>query len=173
MTTPQDERTAFSDENGTPIDPHAHPSVWKPRLERLIERQIELYETLLQLTSEQAGLIEREEGEALLALLQSRQAYVDEVAQHNEAIEPFVRDWESLSALLGENDRVTLSARLEALLDLIDRMVNRDEAGREAIAARRDRITSELGSLTTNKNAVTTYARSGATNPPRYQDRRA
>ena len=173
MTTPEAERTPIAGEQPAPIDPHAHPSIWKPRLERLLDRQIELYETLLELTKEQEGLIEREDGEALLDLLQSRQAYVDEVAEQNESIEPFVREWETLSALLDENDRARLSALLARLVDLVDRMVSRDERGKQAIVDRRERVTGELGSLTRNMTAVTTYARTGLTNPPRYQDRTA
>ncbi len=173
MTTPEAPRARDTVENAAPIDPHGDPSIWQPRLGRLLDRQIELYETLLELTKEQEGLIEREEGEALLALLQSRQGYVDEVAQHNESIEPFVREWETLSALLDADAREFLSARLATLIELVDLMVNRDERGRQAITERRERITGELGSLARNMTAVTTYARTGLTNPPRYQDRTA
>jgi len=155
------------------MDPHAHPTVWRPRLERMIDRQIELYERLVELTNEQQGLIEQEEGDTLLDLLHARQGYVDEVAEHNELLEPFVREWETLSALLEKSDRIKLSARLDTLMGLIDRIVGRDEECRKVITAKRERVGDELTSMTRNKAAVNTYAKSGVTNSPRYQDRRA
>jgi flagellar biosynthesis/type III secretory pathway chaperone len=155
-------------------DPHADPSVWGPRLERLIARQTELYEQLLEMTESQRDLIDGDdEGEALVELLRARQGYVDEVAQHNELLEPFVSRWEELSASLDEATRASLTEKLSQLMELIDRMVKRDEAGREAIEARREALSGELNTISRNKTAVSTYARSGVTNPPRYQDRRA
>jgi len=159
---------------GEAPDPHGHPSVWGPRLSRLIERQSELYEELLSLTEAQSSLIDREdEGDALIDLLRTRQGYVDEVAAHNEALEPFVSRWDELSAALDDETRAELSAAFGRLMGLIDRWVQRDEAGREAIAAQREKLGGELSDLSRNKSAVSSYARSGVTNPPRYQDRRA
>lgn len=170
MTTNGSDRSPSDD--GV-IDPHAHPSVWEPRLRRMIDRQIVLYEELIALTGEQEGLIEREEGERLLDLLKARQQYVDEVAAHNESIEPFVTKWESLSVRLDAASREHLSERLAVLLELVDRMVSRDERGRQAIISRRERLAEELSDVTRNKTAVNSYAKSGSTNPPRYQDKRA
>jgi len=110
---------------------------------------------------------------ACLDLLHARQGYVDEVAEHNELLEPFVREWETLSALLEKSDRIKLSARLDTLMGLIDRIVGRDEECRKVITAKRERVGDELTSMTRNKAAVNTYAKSGVTNSPRYQDRRA
>lgn len=163
-----------SGEQASKADPHTHPSVWGPRLERLIQRQTELYEQLLEMTSSQAELIDRDDGgEALIELLRARQGYVDEVAQHNELIEPFVGKWDELSAALDEATRASLTEKLGRLMELIDRMVKRDDEGREAIASRRETLSGELNNISRNKTAVSTYARSGVTNPPRYQDRRA
>lgn len=157
-----------------PIDPHAHPSVWRPRLERMIDRQIELYEQLLDLTSEQDGLIAKDDGgEALIELLRERQGFVDEVASLNEEIEPFVERWDLLSAALESDARAWLTGKLDTLMTLIDRMVSRDEEGKKAIASKRDALAEQLGDVSRNKAAVGAYARTGATNPPRYQDRRA
>ena len=170
----RDEAENPREDGATPSDPHADPAVWGPRLSRLIARQSELYEELLSITESQSSLIERDDdGDALIDLLRTREGYVQEVASHNEALEPYVSRWDELSAALDEGTRAELSSALERLMALIDRMVQRDEADRESIAAQREKLGGELSELSRNKSAVSSYARSGVTNPPRYQDRRA
>lgn len=152
--------------------PHEQPSVWAPRLARVLDEQCRLYEQLDELSQHQSVCVESGETELLLDVLAQRQGVVEQVTEVNGLLEPFVSKWDSLSEALDDTQRESLRAKLSRLDELVDQITKRDEADRVKLEAQKGRVAEELGGAVRQKNAAAAYGRAGQTQGgARFQDR--
>jgi len=148
------------------------PAKWMPRLERLLDEQRELYESLERLSQRQAELIERDEMEALLGVLQERQGVIDRLSQANEQFEPFRSRWSELMASAPAARRDEFQRCIAELSELAGRIAQRDEDDRRALESRRQSVAGELRSVAKGRGAVAAYGRGQSrSDHARYQDR--
>lgn len=150
---------------------HENPRVWVPRLRGALDRQYELYERLDALSREQSGLVRADDTRALLGVLAERQTVIDQITRVNEEIEPFRRSWDRLTPLLSDDERATLSERLDALAELIEQITRRDDADRAALEQRRTDVAKELGVVSRGRGALAAYGGRPGTSGPKFQDR--
>lgn len=160
-----------SPQSGVPA--HTDPEVWAPRLARLLDDAIALYERLDELARRQADLIESGDHDALLGVLGERQGLVDRITAHAGDLDPFTSQWSTLEPTLPQQHRETLRPRLERLGELMRKIVERDEADHHRLAAMRDAAAKDLASIDRSQRATTAYSNqpSSKTATPRFQDR--
>ncbi len=152
--------------------PHEQPSVWAPRLARVLDEQCRLYEQLDELSQHQSACVESGETELLLDVLAQRKCLVDQVTDVNGLLEPFFSRWESLSEALDDDQRQVLRTKLTRLDELIGQISQRDEADRIKLEEQKGQIAQELGGAVRQKNAAAAYGRSGPSQVgARFQDR--
>ena len=155
-----------------------HPDRWVPRLQRMLERQHGLYSELDGLSRQQSGHIESGDTDALLGVLTSRQALIDQISSVNAELEPFVRSWTRLVAQVTEEQRREVEGRFAALDVVIGGIARRDDEDRARLEARRRAVSESISSANRARAAASAYGGSpaGAVSGsvvPRYQDREA
>ncbi|RMH25817.1 MAG: hypothetical protein D6693_08290 [Planctomycetota bacterium] len=145
------------------------PSVWAPRLRRILDAQAALYETLDRLSASQRALIDSEDTEGLLRLLADRQETLARLERSNEHLAPFRERWADLMGRLDEADRRGFEARIDGLAERIAGIARRDEQDQEALSQRRGAATAQIAQIARTRGALSAYGgrRGGAT----YQDR--
>jgi hypothetical protein len=159
-------------DRGHSPSPHEQPSVWAPRLARVLDEQCRLYEQLDELSQHQSACVESGETELLLDVLAQRQGIVEQVTEVNGLLEPFVSRWDSLADALDDSQRDTLRAKLSRLDQLVDQITKRDEADRIKLEEQKGQVAQELGGAVRQKNAAAAYGRSGSSQvSARFQDR--
>lgn len=154
-------------------EPHGDPERWAPRLERVLDEQAELCARLEELGRRQGELIEAGSTDELLGVLAERQAVVGRVTELSKEIEPFGRNWDSLSAKLAGDRRAVIKEKTDRIEGLIATIAARDEADRAKLEKQRAAVGSELGKMATSRGAVAAYGRGSGPGPSgaRYQDR--
>jgi len=150
----------------------ADPTRWMPRLERLLEEQASLCASLNDLGRRQGEHIRADEMETLLGVLAERQRVIERFTEVSQELEPFRARWEELMAAAPPQRREAFRKRVDELSAAIQEVAARDEQDREALAARRQTLASELSGVQQGRGAVAAYGRSDARPAgPRYQDR--
>lgn len=158
------------------IPPHApdhaqDPEVWAPRLARILDRQIELYERLAALASEQSSHIDSEDADALLEILGRREGLIEQISAINGEIGPFTQSWERLAPGLPSRHRIELRRRFDAVSALVERIATIDDADRQRLESRRAKIGREIEGLSNARGAVRAYNQP-APSASRFQDSR-
>lgn len=146
---------------------------WAARLERVLERQLQLYAQLDALSAKQSNLIDTERTDELIDLLRRRQGLIDQVAELNTQMQPYREQWEQLADSLDTDKREALREKFDDLSAAVRRIVMRDDADRVRLEARRARIARDLAGVSSGQGAVNAYASKGAPPAPRLQDRSA
>ncbi len=149
---------------------HQSPSVWMPRLTRILDEQVAQYTRLAELSKAQSALVREGDADDLLRLLAERQVIVERVNALNEDLAPFTRAWSELLPKLPQADRDSLRTRLDALDGLMVAIAQADDADRAALEQRRSSVSNEINGLGQQRGAVHAYGGDRAPYQPRYQD---
>ncbi len=155
--------------NGPTASPD--PEVWAPRLARILDRQLGLYEQLAALATEQSRFIDAEETDGLLEILGRRERLIEQIALTNQEVAPFTQSWDRLAPTLASRHRIELRQRFDTVAKLVERIAERDDADRKRLEARRTQIGQEIESLSQVRGAINAYTRPPATGPI-FQDSR-
>ncbi|MBL8746767.1 MAG: flagellar export chaperone FlgN [Phycisphaerae bacterium] len=157
----------------TADQPHPDPEVWAPRLARILDLQITLYEQLAALAAEQSQFIDAEETDGLLDILGRREQLIEQIALTNQEVAPFVQSWERLAPTLPSRHRIVLRQRFDSVAAIVDQIAQRDEADRKRLEARRTRIGQEIEGLSNVRGAINAYTRPAVPGGgPIFQDSR-
>lgn len=158
-----------------PVPTRADTSLWVARLRRVLDEQEELFAGLDGLSREQRTHIESENSDALLSLLAQREVLLHRIAQVNRDIEPFRREWDTLSAQLDDRTREALQRRFNALGELLGEILSRDERDRLDLESRRNRLAGQMAEVSRGRGAIGAYAAQQARpeTSPKFQDREA
>jgi uncharacterized protein (DUF885 family) len=157
------------DAPGADFGPHQNPDVWGPRLVRVLERQVGLYQQLDELGDEQSRMVRDGDADRLIGLLARRQELVDQVTELNRDLEPFTAQWDVLSERLPSQHRQTVQGYIAQLDTLVETITKRDQADHTALEERRGALASTMGSVGRSKQAIAAYA-TARSQSPRYQD---
>ncbi len=149
---------------------HSDPGVWGPRLERILDRQRDLFMRLDELSRSQRALIDDEQTDRLLELLARRQSLIDDIERTNEELSPFAGSWDRLATLLPEPRRRTLRDRFEEVSRLVETIAARDESDRALLAQRKQMVGEELRTMSRSRGAIAAYTRSGGPVDPVFKD---
>ncbi len=137
----------------------------------LIDRQIDLYDTLDELSKRQHSIVESDDTDALLRVLAERQDVIDRIGRLSRSLEPYRGDWDANVNGLPDDERARIRRRLDGLAVVMEQIARRDEHDRDVIEQRRASIGAELGGVNRGGAALSAYA--GQSRGPRFQDREA
>jgi hypothetical protein len=143
------------------------------KIERLLERQHELFRRLDALSRRQSVLVTQGQTEALLELLGERQRVIDGIAEANAFLEPYRARWDGVMAGLPEAARSHLRTRVDAIALLADAVTRRDEADRAELESRRNAMAGELAQISRGRGAVSAYGGGSGTPAPSFRDQEA
>lgn len=138
----------------------------------LVREQIGLYERLEEMSLRQHELVEREDTDALLAVLSERQRLIEDISAVASRMTPFRAGWDDHVGALAEGDRRSLREGLDSLASMMSRIADRDESDRRTMEARRQRVQDQIAGVKRGGSAVKSYAQAPARGP-RFQDRQA
>jgi hypothetical protein len=142
-------------------------------IDRLLERQHELFARLDGLSQRQSLLIAQGQTEALLEVLGERQRVIDGIAETNAFLEPYRCRWDHVMSGLAEAVRGRLRSRLDAMALLADGIAKRDESDRLELERRRNAVAGELAQINRGRGAVSAYGAGPGTPPPTFSDQEA
>lgn len=148
-------------------DPHR----LSDRVEEILGRQIELFESLEELSMGQRELIESRSTEALLALLSRRSNVIHRLDRVGAEIAPFRARWGEVMQRMAGEDKVRIEASLARLEAVAERVAKRDEADRSMLAGARDEAARELASAKQGSAALAAYGSRQERPAPRFHDR--
>jgi C4-dicarboxylate-specific signal transduction histidine kinase len=142
-------------------------------VERLLERQQELFGELDIMSQRQALLVQEEDTDQLLEVLSTRQQVIDRISEISAHLEPYRASWDAVMGGLDEIGKVRVRRRLDALAILAERIAKRDEADRQVLETRRQTVAGELMQVNRGRGAMAAYRAGDAETGPRMQDREA
>lgn len=151
---------------------HEDPEVWGPRLMRILDRQLALYQRLDALSLEQGEHIRAARTDSLLGVLGQRQTLIDELGALNEEVAPFVRQWDRIAGTLPERHRAALRERFASVAALVDQIAARDEADRRTLEGKRAEVEGLLREVPQARGAIAAYGRGAGLGAAVFQDRR-
>jgi len=157
--------------DGAHPDAHERPEVWGPRLVRILDRQLACARALLELARGQAGLIENERSDDLIALLAERQSRVDEIDRLAADLEPFTARWDDLAPALDSAHRAAIADRTGELERILAEVTTLDDADRQALETRRSEMADRINTVSRRRHAVAAYGPPPGGRGPRFQDR--
>lgn len=132
------------------------------RAQRLLERQRDALQRVAALARGQRALIDSEETDSLLGLMAQRQTALQEAAGAGEELAAL----RAAGGFGGTPDIERLHAEIDALATEIG---ERDEADRQALERRRERVLSEMSGLARAREAAAAYGTRDSA--ARFQDR--
>lgn len=136
------------------------------RLIRLLTDQRDLYDKLRLLSERQRNLIAGDRPELLLNILQDRQKLVASLAQINEKLSPFRRDWNGIYAKLGPEIQSQASELLEQINSILNAILKSDQEDSDLLSARKQAVSQSLSGVAGGRAANAAYARQGGTARP-------
>ena len=142
-------------------------------IDRLLERQHELFRQLDGLSQRQTVLVTQGQTEALLEVLGDRQRVIDGIAETNAFLEPYRCRWDGVMGGLPEAARSRLRGRLDALALLADTIARRDEADRAELERRRNAVAGELAQINRGRGAMSAYGARPEGPAPAFKDQEA
>lgn len=137
--------------------PHADPSVWLPRLTRLLSDQYTLAQRLEHMGRERSELLASGDYTTYLARLDERTPIIREMVIISDELGPFIDRFGTLSASLRTDEREAIhqqTARIDATLATINQ---RDADEAEVLHTKRDAIARELAEVGTGRGALAAY----------------
>ena len=142
-------------------------------IDRLLERQHDLFRQLDGLSQRQSVLVTEGQTEALLEVLGDRQRLIDGIAETNAFLEPYRCRWDGVMSGLAEGTRSRMRMRLDAMALLADGIARRDEQDRLELERRRNAVAGELAQINRGRGAVSAYGAQPGAPVPTFRDQEA
>ena len=128
----------------------------------LLTRQRDLYQDLGGLSARQQALIDAGRTEDLLGVLTQRQALIDQLTSCNQEVAPLRSRLSDIAAGASESLRATIRARVDEVQNLLQQIIERDEADRVRLEASRARVGDALKQVNTAPAAANAYRATAA-----------
>lgn len=138
----------------------------------LLDKQLNIYQRLRQLSGQQSRLIADQSPEALMSLLAQRQELIDQLVDISAQVEPYRAHWPEFWSHLADATRQDVRGRIDAVRSELDAVIAQDERDRKALAAGRDAVSNSLKHVRLGTAAGRAYGASTTAAPsPRFTDR--
>lgn len=145
-----------------------NPGAWYAEFVALLDHEAWMLGELDSLSRGQRAMVERDDGEGLLAAMGERETLLAELTRAATTVDRMRGEWPQFEAALTHQQTADLRMRLAAVTTLTDGIARRDREDGAAMRTRRDALAGELAGLTTGKRAVGAYGTAAAA--PRFQD---
>jgi hypothetical protein len=151
---------------------------WLGELVNVLDQQREMLARVDDLGRQIGPLVEKDDSTGVLVVLASRERLIGELRVSSQSHAPLVAQWHQWRGAISEADRRLVQHRLDDIAWLQNRLVERDEADRRRLEARRDEVANEIAKLNTGNHAAAAYGtttaaptRAADLHSPRFQDR--
>ncbi len=128
------------------------------RLIQLLTKQRDFYHRLRELSQQQRTLISGDRPEMLLAILRERQELVTALAQLNNELAPYRRNWDAMYAALPELTRTEASQILQEINSLLRVILRSDQEDSALLSARKQAVADGLAGIAGARVANAAYA---------------
>ena len=129
----------------------------------LFEEQLDLYQRLRDLGTEQGRQIHGGSVQTLLGVLSERQKLIDQLTQIEQQLAPIRKQWDQLRATLSDADRARIRDLVRQIEDILSAIIKQDEQDRQELSQARSQIGEELGRLSHTSTALQAYQTRPAT----------
>ncbi|MCK4660292.1 MAG: hypothetical protein KAV82_12285 [Phycisphaerae bacterium] len=124
----------------------------------LLGRQLNLYQRIEQLAEAQRRLIEGDDSRPLLRLLSERQKLTAELTRLNHELAPYRQRWEALKVAMLPSERRAMEEMVKKAAARLRRILEKDEADGQLLAAKKSRARHDIGTLGTAQRTLAAYA---------------
>lgn len=162
----------MTDATPTPIDP---PTPGPEQLLSMLARQRDLYTHLKSLSDDQGRLIAEGETEQLLSLLARRQGLIEQLTECSLEISPHRAAIATLAGVEGDALAGQVRGLVDEVRDLLEAIIEQDDAGRREMEAARDEIGTQIRQTASAPKALGAYggpSSAGIAASPRFTDQR-
>jgi len=132
------------------------------RMIKLLRKQRDVYVRLRELSEQQRTQITGDRPENLLNILQERRSLIAALAQLNERLAPFRRDWEGVYSELPDDLREQANHLLQEINGLLQVILRTDQEDGALLAARKQATADQIDTLAGGRSANQAYARQAA-----------
>lgn len=132
----------------------------------LLEKQRSLYQSLSDLSRQQAAVIADGRADVLLGILAARQKFIDQISVVNTELEPYRQRWDANWAKMDSPQRTSVGGLVKQVQQLLGEIVEQDERDRNALAQSRTRVQAELQKLNRTSGAINAYRATGGASSP-------
>ncbi len=152
--------------------PVADPSVENGdgRLPALLREQRDLYLRLKALSSRQSELIAGSDTQALLELLNDRQAIVNQLSELSERIGCQPEQLASIASDLPESERELVRSLLKEMEELLQAIITRDDDDRRELSNLFEQKGRQISQVNRMGPALHAYRTTPSSTPPRFTD---
>ena len=141
------------------------PSQPEPkRLIDMLARQRDLYKKLRELSEKQRTMISGDRPDLLLNILRERQGLVTSLAQLNDEMGPYRRNWDAAYNALPEQYRDQASDLLQEINGLLRVILQTDREDSALLSARKQAVATSIADVSGGQLANAAYAKQ-ATGP--------
>lgn len=135
------------------------------RLTALLRKQRDLYLRLRDLSDKQRTMISGDRPEQLITILRDRQNLVTSLAQLNEQMGPYRRNWDSAYSALPAEQRTEASELLQEINGLLRVILQTDQEDSALLAARKQAVANSLSEISGGQTANAAYGRQAGSTP--------
>ncbi len=128
-------------------------------LVRLLTEQRDVYNQLESLSHRQRTMISGDRPEALLNILSERQKLVQQLAQLNNQLAPFRRDWDALFDQLPDPVRAQVGELLDQINAMLRSILRSDQEDSALLSARKQSVAQSLERFSGGAAAHNAYSR--------------
>lgn len=134
----------------------------------LLTQQRDMYLKLRELSEKQRSLISGDHPDQLLSILRERQTLVTSLAQLNERLAPFRRDWEGTYTQLPDDTKQEAQGLLQEINGLLRVILRTDQEDSALLSARKKIAGDDVRAAESGRVANVAYARQGGTQAPAH-----
>jgi hypothetical protein len=129
------------------------------RIIDLLARQRDLYQKLRELSERQRTMISGDRPDLLLNILRERQGLVTSLAQLNEEMGPYRRNWDTSYNALPDNYRQQASGLLQEINGLLRVILQTDREDTALLSARKQAVAGDIAEISGGQVANAAYAK--------------
>ncbi len=131
----------------------------------LLTRQRDVYKGLRTLSEKQRTLISGDRPDQLLGILGDRQNLVMELAQLNERMGPYRRNWSEAYDALRDDQRTLVSQLLHEINSLLRTILHTDHEDSNLLSARKQSVVKDIAGVSGGQQANQAYAQQAVAMP--------
>lgn len=136
-------------------------------------REQACYTSLLDLSRRQKEVIAGGNVDDLLKILGQKQQILSRVAEVENLLLPYKRNWRAVRLALDDNDRQILDMALATVEELLAELISLEKESEQLLVTRRDACQRELSEAVSGGSAHHAYTTPAASDEPRFLDVRS
>lgn len=123
----------------------------------VLQRQVGLYQRLLELSGQQGALVNEGTSQQLLELLGQRQRLIEELDKINSTLEPYRTDWAAIYGALPQDQRDIAAGLIDAAGKALSQIIEQDKKDGERLRGLKAQVGRQIGRVAQGNTAARAY----------------